>query len=219
MKKYNYLLVLLCLLSFLGIGNAQVASLNLASDDDLLALFTPEEIKALEKMVTFVDVYVQETTKVATINKAYHQLFTEWNAVIVNGKYIKPIPEEDKYAFLKSSNPEVFNAIWEFETNFGEIVYEDSMLTDFKGIKMLKLKPESRFMDYLKVKSNTNEFYSDFCELIEIVGGISASIPFEYTEKNAFFDYTTVSDRLFAAIFIVTNEVDMNKKLDIYFGK
>lgn len=218
MKKYNYLGILFCLVSFVLSGNAQDSYFKLSLDPELNTIYSKDEIKDLERLVYFVDEFVQDRTKEKKIKNAYAQFFKNWHEAIYEGKLTEPILEKEKYAILDTINPQVFESIWEFETDFNSIVYRDSILTDFSGIKYLKLKPRSRFLEYIKVKGKTSEFYNYFYQTMQDVGGISASMNIRYAENMINFDYNTIEDRLFAAIYILNLEVDVTNKLDVYFG-
>ncbi len=111
-----------------------------------------------------------------------------------------------------------FNAIWTFEPPIESVItYKDTVYRNLADFKELRILPESKYMDYMKVVGKEDSYFKSLRELIDAVGNISAATAFQFPRDHANFDFNIPKNRLWAAVFLLTQEEHIDLKLDRYF--
>lgn len=215
----KYFITTIIFSSFFVLGSFAQMGFSLESDKDLAEFYSKKELKDLTELVAFVDGMVVEKTGGQQIEAAYHLYFEGAKKKVNAGKLSTPLSEKEKYAFLEDMDQNVFNSIWVFEREFNMISYRDTILRNFSGIKMLRLKYDGRYSEYLLKVGESDAYYKSFVDLLRMVGNLSAAKAYQYPNIHDRFDYSLVKDRLFAAIFILNTEENIHIKLDNYFKR
>jgi hypothetical protein len=64
-----------------------------------------------------------------------------------------------------------------------------------------------------------NEYYKDLYSAIEISGGLSPTVVAGFLNNHKDFDFNNSKDRLWAAIFLLTLEESVEKKVKRYLNE
>lgn len=75
------------------------------------------------------------------------------------------------------------------------------------------------FVKLLKHIGNNNDFYKETHERIKVVGGLAPSIISEFLYNHKDFDFNNGNDHLWAAVFLLTLEEPVEKKLKRYLNE
>lgn len=189
-------------------------SIDLTTDTTLTKFFNETEVESLASMIEFVDEMVLMKTNTTHANDAYHLYFEE-RARTEN--FSAPFKEIEKYKFLDAMDASTFNAIWTFEGYKNTVIHlNDTVYSNFEGLKELKLLYDSTYMDYLEDIGKEDSYFKSLRELMAAVGNMSAGTAFEFPRDHANFDFNIPKNRLWAAIFLLTPEENYGLKLERY---
>ncbi len=203
-----------CIFTLLAINsvNGQV-SLDLTNDQELSTTFSDSELKGIASIIQYVDQKVLSDTGEMDIEKAYHSYFEK---IATSKEYIVPFKEENKYQFLESLDPAVFNSFWNFTYEHAGISYKDSMYRDVKNFKMLDLKPESRYIKYLQKLGKTDPYFKSLHYELYMAGDLSHDYSEWFPRSHEHFDFNLPKNRLWATVYLLRREENILKKFEQY---
>ena len=205
----------IAIISFL-LATSQLLSqkgIDLTSDKSLTEIFNETEIKGLESMIRYVDNMVLNRKHKTDANEAYHLLFEE---IVQTSDYIVPFEEDLKYEFFESLDFIQFSSIWTFDYQIEMISTGDTVYRDLKHIKMLHVKPFSKYMTYLEEIGKEDPYFKKIREDFENIGNLSASSYQLFPEGHTNFDFNIPKNRLWATVYLLRREEPIEKKLDRY---
>ncbi len=210
--------LILILTTILIIANSCVGQNDLDSKQ-IGKYFDKKEKKELVKIISFVDSLVLSKTELKEIDKAYHQYFDLLHENAANGDLDWAFDEEMKYNFLFNIDSTVFNKIWFKSTTSRIVKTRDTTLYNPEDFISIDLNNKGDFVKLIYDLGKNNEYYKDFYGAIEISGGLSPTIVagFLYNHKN--FDFNNSNDRLWAAVFLLTLEESVEKKVKRYLNE
>ncbi|WP_066629033.1 hypothetical protein [Labilibacter marinus] len=215
------ILLLAIILTYSCTNNS--ASFSLKEDVVLNDYYTQKEIVTLEELIRYADDAMLKVTGEKDIVTAYRSYFATYSAAWneKNGRMDSkpPIPEQEKYAFLKSLNPDVIGSIWRFNQSH-KLIYDkrsDTTFVNFTGITTLDEVMYGSFTEYLKELGEGDEYYKEYSKSLEQMGALPAAIAIYYARNNRKFDLEVPHNRLFAAIFVIGIEDNIYTKLDRYY--
>ena len=206
----------LAIVSFL-LATSQLLSqkgIDLTSDKSLTKVFNETEIKGLELMIQYVDKIVLNREKKTDANEAYH-LFFEDSAQ--TSEYNVLIEENLKYEFLESLDSIQFASIWTFDYHYETISTGDTVYRNLENIKVLSVKSNSKYMDYLEEIGKEDPFYKILHRNFVNIGNLSASYYQLFYKNLTNFDFNIPKNRLWAAVYLLRREERIEKKLDRYY--
>jgi hypothetical protein len=197
------------------------SAIDLKSDTLLTLFYNAEEIRSLGIIIEYVDSLVKEHTYVNNTEKAYHQYFEKQSKYIKkNSMFFVPVSDDEKHEFLESIDSNVFHSIWGFhkyDKPTDRLSYKDTVLISFDKLKWLHLKSNGRFMDYIEKIGERDTIYNQIHESIFLAGGVPAGLARVYPMNHKIFDFNIVKNRLFAAVYILTLEENVETRLDKFF--
>jgi len=170
MQKYRLLNYILCLL-FIG----QLISCK-KPNDTLSNYFTANELKTIEKIITYYDDHViSQTNTQLSIDKAYIAYFEKISPLVKEVADLNAfLPnKEEQIVFYQTLDKKVLSEIF---------IIKDTLTIRFKGeIESRKVyRPYSfdlnlhgKYAAFLKELSSRNVFFKNYYESIEVAGGIS----------------------------------------------
>ena len=124
---------------------------ELKSDKHLNEIFLENELQEIQKMITYVDNMLIESTANKDINKAYHQMLDKIDQTMQDSSmFFVPFEEKEKYSFLERLDTTVFNEFWYMGNHVRKTIYKDSIYKDLKGYKFLNLKRSGKYSYYLE---------------------------------------------------------------------
>ncbi|MDA3880134.1 MAG: hypothetical protein PF436_07090 [Prolixibacteraceae bacterium] len=190
---------------------------DLKSDKYLNEIFSKDEVKEIEKMISYVDDIVIENTDNKNINQAYHQFLDKINQTIQDSsRFLVPFEEEEKYEFLESLDSSIFNEFWYMGNHIRMSRYKDSIYKDLDNYKHLNLRPYGKYLDYLEKIGEDDEFYKSLKESLKVAGDLPASTAIWFPMNHKEFDFTIPKNRLWATIYILRIEEHHDKKMERY---
>ncbi|MBD1261789.1 hypothetical protein HZY62_14380 [Maribacter polysiphoniae] len=207
---------LIIILSFL-LATTQLSSqkkIDLTSDESLTKIFNKEEIEGLESIVRFVDNMVLKSTSENNPSNAYHLYFEE---IVQTPEYIVPFKEVTKYQFLKNLDSTQLTIVWRFSQNAGVFKYRDSIYRNPDFITFLEIKPFSKYMDYLKDLGKNDPYFKAIQQEFDGAGNLMAGSAAWFEKNHKSFDFDIPKNRLWAAIYLLSNEETIEMKLDRYY--
>lgn len=212
-----YKLILL-LTTILIIANSCFGQNDLGSKQ-ILKYFDKKERKELAKIVSFVDSLVLSKTGLKEINKAYHQYLAVLHENATNGNGEWAFEEEMKYNFLFNIDTTVFNKIWFKSTTSRIVKTRDTTLYNPENFISIDLNNTGDYVKLIHDLGKNNKYYRDFYEAIEITGGLSPTIVAGFLYNQNDFDFNNSNDRLWAAVFLLTLEESVEKKVIRYLNE
>jgi len=193
------------------------SGIDLKSDKYLNEIFSDNELKEIEKMISYVDDRVVEMTGNRDINEAYHQLLDKINQTMQDSsKFFVPFEEEEKYKFLESLDTTVFNEFWYMGNHIRKAIYKDSIYEDLDNYKYLDLSHRGRYSDYLEKIGENDAYYQSVKQTLDFAAGLAPSIVASFLKIHNKFDFTILKNRLWAAVFILAIEEPHDKKMERY---
>ena len=181
--------------------------------------FDKKEKKELVKIISFVDSLVLSKTKSKEIEKAYHQYLDLLHENAANGNLEWAFDEEMKYNFLFNIDSTVFNKIWFKSTTSRIVKTRDTTLYNPENFVSIDLNNTGDFVRFIHDLGKNSVYYKDFYGAIEISGGLSPSIVAGFLSNNKDFDFNNSNDRLWAAVFLLTLEESVEKKVKRYLNE
>lgn len=192
------------------------SGIDLKSDKHLAEVFTDNELKEIEKMISYVDDRVVEQTDNRDINEAYHQFLDEMDQSLNKLGLFEPFEDEEKFLFFESIDSIVFNDIWYIGNHLRYAKYKDSIYHNLDNYKYMGLRISGRYINYLEKIGKNDEYYKFVKEDIVMAGGISPSSVARFLWKHNEFDFTIPKNRLWAVVFILSIEESHDKKMERY---
>ena len=174
--------------------------------------------KELVKIISFVDSLVLSKTELNEIDKAYHQYLDLLHKNATNGSLDRAFEEEMKYEFLFSIDSVVRNKIWIKETP-RMMSNRDTTLYNPENYISIDLNNKGDFVRLVHDLGKSNEYYKDFYGAIEISGSLSPTIVAGFLSNHKDFDFNNSNNRLWAAVFLLTLEEPVEKKVKQYLNE
>ncbi len=205
--------LILPVLGFLALLQSCAPTSNRIVPDKIAKeIFTPSELKGIEKMITYVDRQVSEITKVSDINQSYHTYFDELDSFV----FLALVKDTTKFKFLETIDEEAFSTIWRMDNHTEMVKTKDTVLIDLYGFKSLELNPLGKYLNYLKEIGKTDKWYAAQYESIEIAGDLSPASVAWFREHHQEFDFTLFKDRLWANVFLLRMGDPLEEKVERY---
>jgi len=179
-------------------------------------VFSRNEVKEIEKIVSYVDQLVLSDSDIQDIDLAYHHYIERIKQSTIDGHSFVPVSDEEKYLFFESLDSTVFNEIWLLGNQVRMVRYNDSIYHNLEGFQTLDLNYDGRFLKYLELLGENDEFFKMAYESMEITGGMNPTLFVTFLMEHEQFDFTISRNRLWAAVFILSIEENIGTKLERY---
>lgn len=206
------------LLTLFIISNSCFGQIDLKSKQ-IEKYFDKKERNELVKVISFVDSLVLLKTESKEIDKAYHQYLDLLLENAANGDLHWAFEEKMKYNFLFNINSSVFLKIWIKLTTSRIVKTRDTTLVNPENFISIDLNNTGEFVKLVRDLGEDNRYYNDFYNAIEITGSLSPSIVAGFLANHTEFDFNNRNDRLWAAIFLLTLEESVEKKVERYLNE
>ncbi|WP_347839000.1 hypothetical protein [uncultured Draconibacterium sp.] len=210
--------LIIILTTFLIIANSCFAQSDMDSKQ-IEKYFDKKERKELVKIISFVDSLIISKTELKEIDKAYHKYLDLLHENAANGDLHWAFDEEMKYNFLFNIDSTVFNKIWFKSTTSRIVKTRDTTLYNPENFISIDLNNISDFVQLIKKLGKNNKYYKDFYDSIEITGALSPTIVAGFLYNHNDFDFNDSNDRLWAAVFLLTLEESVEKKVKRYLNE
>lgn len=195
-------------------------SFKVENDDNIQNLFSEKEIVDINSIIKFADNKMLSKSNEKNIDLAYHNYFESLSKNIKEDSRIpSAFDEKEKYSFLESLDKNTFNDFFRIKTQLKNVRYKDTILTNIDNVKLLKINRSGKFMKYLEKTGETDEFYKELYETIEIAGDLPPSLATWFPVNHKDFDFNIVKNRLWAAIYLLRMEGHINDKIEYYMNK
>jgi hypothetical protein len=181
--------------------------------------FNAKERKELAKIVAYVDSLVLSKTESMEINKSYHQYLDMLYENATNSDFEWAFDQKMKYEFLSSIDTVVFNKIWFKLTTSRIIKTKDTTLYNPENFISINLDSKREFARLVHDLGKNNGYYRSFYDAIEISGALSPSIVGGFLYNHKDFDFDNINNRLWAAVFLLTLEESVEKKVKRYLNE
>ena len=216
MKKIIFLPILVLAI----INSSCQDSFTVKNDENIQNLFSEKEINDINSIVKFVDNKVLSKSNDKNIDLAYHNYFESLSKTIKEDSRIpSAFDEKEKYSFLESLDKNTFNDFFRIRNQLKNVRYKDTILTNIDNVKLLKINASGKFMEYLGKTGETDDFYKELHENIEIAGDLPASFGTWFPVNHNDFDFNKVKNRLWAAVYLLKMEGHINDKIEYYMNK
>ncbi len=193
---------------------------ELKSDKHLNEIFLENELQEIQKMITYVDNMLIESTANKDINKAYHQMLDKIDQTMQDSSmFFVPFEEKEKYSFLERLDTTVFNEFWYMGNHVRKTIYKDSIYKDLKGYKFLNLKRSGKYSYYLEKVGESDAYYRMLKESLEAAGGLTPSIVASFLKMHNKLDFRIPKNRLWVALFMLSIEEPHDKKMERYLNQ
>ena len=213
MHKLIFILSSIFILSNSSIGQNDLNSKQVEK------FFDKNERIELVKIISFVDSLVISKTKITDINKAYHKYLDLLHDNAENGTFDWAFDEEMKYNFLFNIDTTGFNKIW-FKSTTSRIVHtRDTTLYNPENFISIDLNNNGAFVKLIQKLGENSKYYKDFYNSIEISGALSPGIVSGFLYNHNDFDLNNSNDRLWTAVFLLTLEESVEKKVKRYLNE
>lgn len=177
--------------------------------------FSSTEIIGLQKIIAFTDSLVQSARGNADINNSYHSLLDS----IRDQKIDFAFNEEIKYSFLFSLDSSLFNKIWIKYSDHRKIWTKDTILINPKDFITVGLNYRGEFVKLIDDLGDTNHYYKVFSDNIKAAGDISPTVYAGFLYNHLAFDFENIFNRLWAAVFLLSIEENIELKVKRYLIK
>jgi len=179
--------------------------------------FNEKERKELTQIISFVDSVVLANNKYLDINPAYHYYLDSIYKLIETGKMVDiAFDEESKYHFLFNLDSILFKKIWVKSTTSKMVKTKDTILYNPENYTRIELNTVSSYMNLIKELGVNNPNYNDIYKSCVIAGGLSPSLLTTFLNQNRKYNFELFHNHLWAAIFLLTLEENIDKKVDRY---
>jgi hypothetical protein len=185
---------------------------HIVPDEIAKEIFSPDELKGIEKMITYVDRQVSEITNETDINESYHTYFNELSFDV----FPALVKDTAKFKFLETIDEEAFSTIWRMDDHKRMVKTKDTVLTDLHGFKSLELNYNGKYLNYLKEIGKTDKRYAEIYESIEIAGDLSPSAVAWFRDHHQELDFTLFKDRLWATVLLLRMGDPLDEKVERY---
>jgi len=182
--------------------------------------FNAKERIELAKIVEYVDSLVLSKTELKEIDKSYHQYLDLLHEMAANGDMeFWAFDEEMKYEFLFSIDTVLFNKIWFKSTTSRIVKTRDTTLYNPENFISINLNNIGDFVKLIYDLGENNKYYKEFYEAIENAGALSPSIVAGFLYNHKDFNFNNIDNRLWAAVFLLTLEESVEKKVKRYLNE
>lgn len=210
--------LILVLTTFLIVSNYCFGQCDLESKQ-IRKYFDKKERKELVKIVSFVDSLVLSKTGLADTGEAYHRYLDMLHENAAKGNLEWAFDEEMKYDFLFNVDSVVFNKIWSKSTTSKIVKTSDTTLFNPENFISIDLNNTGEYVKLLQSLGQNNKCYKDFYEAIETAGALSPTIVAGFLNNHKEFNLQNSNDRLWTAIFLLSLEETVKKKVARYLNK
>jgi hypothetical protein len=179
--------------------------------------FNEKERKDLAQIISFVDSLVLVNNRYSDIGSAYHYYLDSVYKLLDTGKLVDiAFDEESKYHFLFNLDSTLFKKIWIKSTTSTMVKTKDTILYSPDNFIRIELNTRGSYMDLIRELGVNNPNYKDIYESCEIAGGLSPSLLTTFLNQNEKYDFELFHNHLWAAIFLLTLEDSLDKKVYRY---
>jgi hypothetical protein len=190
---------------------------RLKNDATINRVFNRSEINDLLRIVEFTDSIVTKQSPAVNIDSAYH-IFIDSIRVraVTRGSLIEALDQDIKYNFIFSLNHNLVRNIWNTDSTARKIKYKDTILTNLNDFPRLDLSCRGKFMDYTKLVGKRYPAYKELHYDVSMCGHLSSGLRVGYIKKHHKLNFNILENRLWIAIFILTLEEPIDKKVERY---
>ena len=199
-----------------------ITTCNTSDPDAVLKqVFNEKEMILVNQIISNYDNYVlSKTDKNKPVKDAYQEFLKE-NGPLAEKKgdisVFFPTGEE-RVAFFETLNKDVLSDLFDIKDSIYWYSSGVFIEVEYKPYYQLDIIYH-RYLEFLKILSTRNDFYSSYYDKYEKIGDISPTIYYdilfaydnehlEYKKYNETFDFSRKEDRLaFIIPFLVTNEI------------
>ncbi|NQU51574.1 MAG: hypothetical protein HQ522_03445 [Bacteroidetes bacterium] len=214
MHKLNSIITMLLILSTSCVSKTDLKS------EQIERYFNAKERIELAKIVEYVDSLVLSKTELKEIDKSYHQYLDLLHEMAANGDMeFWAFDEEMKYEFLFSIDTVLFNKIWFKSTTSRIVKTRDTTLYNPENFISINLNNIGDFVKLIYDLGENNKYYKEFYEAIENAGALSPSIVAGFLYNHKDFNFNNIDNRLWAAVFLLTLEESVEKKVKRYLNE
>ena len=216
MKKIAFLLIIVLAIINISCQNR----FTVKNDENIQNLFSEEEMTEINSIVRFVDNKMLSKSNQKNVDLAYHEYFELLSKKIKEDSLIpSAFGEEERFSFLESLDENTFNEIFWIRNQLKKVRCKDTILTNIDNVRLLKLRSTGRFMDYLEITGQSDEFYKKLHEFIKIAGDIPSSIAIWFPMNHKQFDFKITKNRLWASVYLLRMEGQLDDKIEYYMNK
>nr|WP_319267413.1 hypothetical protein [uncultured Draconibacterium sp.] len=212
MQKLLFTLSMMLTIAHLCVGQNAISSKQIDKH------FNKKESKELAHIISFVDSLVVAKTDIQEMDKAYHHYLDSLHVNSTHGNYNWAFDEEMKYKFLFHIDSTVFNKIWIKQTTSRMVKTSDTTLYYPENFISLDLKSAGDYAKLIRNLGKTNANYKAYYQTIEIAGSLSPSVVAGFLTNHNKFDFDNSNNRLWAAVFLLTLEESVDKKVERYLN-
>ncbi len=170
---------------------------NLESDHIYLETFNDEEHRDLTLLIDFSDDLVQKKTQKNNINEAYHLYFDRLQAAMLQGYFIVPIDDKEKFHLLENVNGSTIDEIWHVDSLGGK-------RTDHRSKVKLTLNINGKFIDYIEKTGNTDSIFYGIHDIFVAMGDIHRSGFINFLAEGNNIDFNKIRYRLLAVVCLLS---------------
>ena len=182
--------------------------------------FSKEEIAGISQIMEFMDSLVLANNKSLNLEKAYHRFFDSIARNILDpGVGQAALEEEYKFSFFQRLDSTVFQAFWEdLPPRFVRINGKTITIDNPSNFHSIDANTRGNLMKYFKLLSRKDKIFNEIYETIKESGSVTTPTIFGgmfYNHES--LDYSKVDLRFWAAIFYLSVEESIDKKLERYY--
>lgn len=182
--------------------------------------FSEVQLIDIERIAKYMDSLVLYHHAKLDTSTAYHTFFDSLRTNYLEIEFISTdnfaIDEELKYNFLYSLDSTTFNNIW-IDDNPLMVRTKDTIIENPPNYHSLDINNQEKVMDYLKRLGKRSKSFRSIHELIEMSGSIGPTLFAGMFYKHDNLNFNNIDDRLWAAIFYLTIEESIEKKIIRYY--
>jgi hypothetical protein len=186
--------------------------------------FNEVQLRDIESIANYMDSLVHHHHPKLDESTAYHAFFDSLRINFLenesnNGKLNIDeiaIDEVVKYKFLASLDTTTFNDIWIDEIPL-MVRTRDTLIENPPNYHSLDINNQGKVMDYFKRLGKRSKSFKSIHELIEMSGSIGPTLFGGMFYKHDNLNFNNIDDRLWAAIFYLTIEESIEKKIERYY--
>jgi len=193
---------------------------DVKSDENILEIFSIQEIKDLNSIVEYVDNRVLSVSNKESLDEAYHDYFGKMSGLFEKDS-VFPVhfDEIEKHKFFGNLNKSTFDAIFRMTTYREKVRYKDTILTNPDNMKILKFNSTGRYMEYLEKVGQSDKKFKEIHKIIEISGDIPMTVNMWVSDNHEDFDFEIIKNRLWAAISMLRFEGRSDDKIKRFLNK
>jgi len=212
------------LLIFLILGT-HLRAQDKFDDKQVKKYFSLDQIEVLNTIIAFVDSNIVKDNN--SIKLAYINYFISLDSTLElynshpsqrNSSYSFFIKQDLKERFLLNLRKDVFDKIWTVKIP-GFVQTRDTILFRPDNFWSFSLNNNGDYVKLLKELGKKDKYYKVISKQIEIAGNISPVIFAGMFDKINELDFNKFTDRLWIAIFLLTNEDPIEIRVAKYLKK